>query len=370
MARKQQAIVKAAGRAKTGKGSAGKGAEKVRVGVIGLGMGRAHLSGYKACPEAEIVAICDADENRLASAGDEFGVSTRLTSIDEMLALENLDAVSIALPNFLHCPVTVAALRAGKHVLCEKPMAMTVVEARQMLDTSEKADRKLMIHFNYRFTAQAQALKRYVDGGELGEIYFARTGWHRRRGIPGLGGWFNNVKLSGGGPLIDLGVHRLDLALWLMGSPEPIEVFGQTFARFGPELARQQGFEYTVEDLACGVVKLQNGAAIAVEVSWASNTEKAEDMYTVLFGEKGGAEQRNIGEGYEPGLKLYRERFGIMEDITPKNLPRPSEGPQAHFVRCIRTDTEPMASGRHGLQIQKILNGLYESSRVGHSVKV
>ena len=343
---------------------------KVRVGVIGLGMGRAHLAGYQSCPDCKIVAICDMDKGRLASAGDEFEVEERFTRIEEMLAMKDLEAVSVALPNYLHCPITVQALRAGKHVLCEKPMAMTVEEAETMVKTAGDLGKKLMIHFNYRFTPPAQALKRYVDGGDLGEIYFVRTGWHRRRGVPGMGSWFTNVKLSGGGPLIDLGVHRLDLALWLMGNPEPVEVFGQTFARFGPQMAEQQGLEYTVEDLACGLVKLANGAAIAVEVSWAGNSEKAEDMYTVLWGDRGGAEQRNVGEGYEPGLKLYRERFGVTEDVTPKRFPSAPEGPQAHFVHCIQNDTEPMASGRHGLQIQKILNGLYESARVGHSVAV
>ena len=342
--------------------------KKVRVGVIGLGMGRAHLSGYKSCPDCEIAAICDVDTARLARAGEEFGVATLLTSYEEMLKMDELDAVSIALPNYLHAPVTIAAFAAGKHVLCEKPMAMTVQEASQMVDASKIAGRKLMIHFNYRFTPHAQLLKQYVDAGELGEIYFARTGWHRRRGVPGMGSWFTIQELSGGGPLIDLGVHRLDLALWLMGNPDPVEVLGATFAKFGPRMAESIGKKYTVEDMACGLIRLSNGAAIAVDVSWASNTEKAEDMFTQLFGDRGGAEQRNVGEGYDPGLRIFREKYGAVEDVTPKSIPAPKEGPQAHFIRCIRTGETPIATGEHGLQIQKILNGLYESAKSGRSV--
>ena len=344
--------------------------DKVRVGVIGLGMGRAHLAGYKACPECEIVALCDLDEERLNARGDEFGVARRFASYEEMLAMDDLDAVSVALPNFLHDVVTRAAFAAGKHVLCEKPMAMTVAGAESMVRAAAEAERKLMMHFNFRFTPQAQLLKKYVDAGELGEIYFARTGWHRRRGMPGMGGWFCRRSLSGGGPLIDLGVHRLDLALWLMGNPEPVEVMGSTYAKFGPEIARQRGVEYSVEDLACGIVRLANGSTIIVEASWACNTDKSEEMFTVLYGDKGGAEQRNVGEGYDMGLRIFRPQHGVMEDVTPKGIPPVDENPQAHFVSCILRDMEPMATGHHGVQVQKILNGLYRSAETGSAVRL
>ncbi|MCX7806961.1 MAG: Gfo/Idh/MocA family oxidoreductase, partial [Planctomycetota bacterium] len=163
------------------------------------------------------------------------------TSAEDMLAKEHLDAVSIATPNKFHAPLTLAAIAAGCHVLCEKPMAMNAVEAREMLDAAQKAGKRLMINFSYRFNEMSMALKQQVDAGLLGEIYFGRTVWHRRRGLPGFGGWFGQKALSGGGPLIDLGVHRLDLALWLMGYPKPVWVMGSTYQHLGLALAQKQG---------------------------------------------------------------------------------------------------------------------------------
>ena len=200
--------------------------DKIRVGVIGLGIGRHHIRGYQSHPNAEVVAIADLDETRLAEVGDQYGVSKRYPSGEQMIATEGLDVVSIATPNKYHKSLTIAALEAGCHVLCEKPMAMNAAEARDMLVAATKAGKRLMIDFSYRFSEQSQVLKAQVDAGVLGEVYFARTLWHRRRGLPRFGGWFGQKALSGGGPLIDLGVHRLDLALWLMGYPRPIRSFG------------------------------------------------------------------------------------------------------------------------------------------------
>jgi predicted dehydrogenase len=343
---------------------------KVRVGVIGLGMGRAHIEGYKRCHNAQVVALCDVDAGRLQDAANRYDVRQTYTDAEEMLRNADVDAVSIALPNHLHSPITLAALNAGKHVLGEKPMAMTAAQAQEMVDAAHRLNRKLMIHFNFRFTPHAQILKRYVDSGELGRIYYAKTGWLRRRGIPGGGGWFTDRERSGGGPLIDLGVHRLDLALWLMGEPEPVWVMGSTYNEIAARVAAERGWVYTVEDLACGLIKLSNGATIFLEASWAGNSEKAEDMYTILLGTEGGAEQRNLGEGYEQGLRLYRQRHGAQEDITPKAFPSDLENPQQHFVRCILEDKQPDPSGEDGLRVQKILDALYQSAATGQPVHV
>ncbi|MEK7765408.1 MAG: Gfo/Idh/MocA family oxidoreductase, partial [bacterium] len=213
----------------------------LRVGVIGLGMGKGHIRGYRAHPGARVVALADPDAKRLAACGDEFGIPGRYASGEEMIRKERLDVVSVATPNKFHAPLTIAALRAGAHVLCEKPMAMNAREAAAMLAAAKRARRRIMINFSYRFTAPAQALKREVERGALGHVYFARTMWHRSRGMPGFGGWFGQKALAGGGPLIDLGVHRIDLALWLMGAPQPVWALAGTYDRIARPLAKASG---------------------------------------------------------------------------------------------------------------------------------
>jgi predicted dehydrogenase len=247
--------------------------DRIRVGVVGLGIGRHHIRGYQSHPAAEVVAIADLDEARLASIGAEYRVENRYTSTEEMLAEAKLDVVSVATPNSFHKPLTIAALEAGCHVLCEKPMAMNAGEGREMLAAAQKADKRLMIDFSYRFSEQSQALKAQVDSGVLGEIYFARTLWHRRRGLPRFGGWFGQKAMSGGGPLIDLGVHRLDLALWLMGYPKPVWVLGSAYNPIATALAKEQGVDYDVEDLAVALIKFDNGATLELEASWAAHVK-------------------------------------------------------------------------------------------------
>ncbi|MCC6442180.1 MAG: Gfo/Idh/MocA family oxidoreductase [Armatimonadetes bacterium] len=349
--------------------SSSRSPKRARVGVVGLGMGRAHLRGYQSTLNCDIVAVCDLDRTRLESAEQEFGVPYTFEKYEEMFAMKELDAVSIALPNYLHAPATIAAAKAGKHVLCEKPMAMTVDQAQAMIAAAEEAGVKLMMHFNFRFTPQARMMKHYVDSGELGDIYYVKTGWLRRRGVPGMGSWFTQKAMAGGGPLIDLGVHRLDLALWLLGHPKPKMVLGSTYTEFGDKMAKAAKKAYDVEDLACGLIKLENGATVFLEASWAGNSERAEEMYTQLFGSKGGAEQRNIGEGYEFGLKVFKERGGAFEDILPRHFPT-GENPQQHFVRCIQENKPVMAPGQHGLHVQQILNALYRSAETGEAVAI
>ena len=223
---------------------------KLRMGVIGLGMGRGHARGYHSHPQAELVALCDLDEKRLGETAEELGVEQTYTDVDAMFKKADLDGVSVALPNKLHAPMTIKALGRGLHVLCEKPMARTVREAERMLQAAQKARRNLMINFSYRFSDMSYALKDEVERGAVGDIYFGRTVWHRRRGFPGFGGWFCDKDMAGGGPLLDLGVHRLDLALWLMDYPEPVAVSGSTYDPLARVEARRQRKPYTVEDLA------------------------------------------------------------------------------------------------------------------------
>ncbi len=344
--------------------------DKLRVGVIGLGMGRTHIKNYQAHPAAQVVAVADINAAVLNDVGEQFGVPGRYTSADEMLRCEKLDVVSVVTPNNWHRPQTLAALEAGCHVLCEKPMALNAAEARDMLAAARRAGRRLMINFSYRFSDASMALKRQVEEGAIGEVYFARTVWHRRRGLPGLGGWFGQKALSGGGPLIDLGVHRLDLALWLMGYPEPEWVLGSTYNAIGGPLARKQGATFDVEDLGVGKVKFANGATLELEASWAVNIKESELMETRLLGTAGGLVQRNVNETYQFEAELYLERDGNHFDWRLHPPFPPVHSAMHHFVDSIVYDMPHLAPGEEGLRVMEILDALYQSAATGQPVRI
>jgi len=344
--------------------------EKLKVGVIGLGMGRGHVAGYKLHPAAEVVAVADLDENRLKLVSEEYKIAKVYRSGEEMLQKEKLDVVSVATPNKFHKPLTVAALEAGCHVLCEKPMAMNATEAREMLAASKKAGKRLMINFSFRFNDVAQALKKQVDSGVLGDVYFARTIWLRRRGLPGFGGWFGQKELSGGGPLIDLGVHRIDLALWLMGYPKPVWVMGSTYNPIGAPQARKEGKKFDVEDFAVGLVKFDNGATLEAEASWASNIGERELMETRLLGTKGGLLYKNMGEGYEFEADIFTEQDGYHWDYKLHPVAGLAKGSMHHFIESIVNNTPHIATGENGVTVMEFLDALYESAATGRPVQV
>jgi predicted dehydrogenase len=343
---------------------------KLRAGVIGLGMGRGHIGGYRQHPGAEVVAVADPDAGRLKAVGDEFRVAARYADGMEMIRKENLDVVSVATPNKFHKEYTIAALRSGAHVLCEKPMAMNAGEARQMLAAARKAKRRIMINFSFRFTEQSWALKKQVEAGILGDVYFARTVWHRRRGMPGFGGWFGTKALAGGGPLIDLGVHRLDLALWLMGYPKPTWVMGGVYNPIASGIAKREKKHFDVEDMAAGMIRFANGATLVVEASWAANIRERELMETRLLGTRAGLVQRNLNEGYEFEAELYVEKEGCLFDMK---LHPPVPGVKSsmyHFLDSILAGKPHTATGEEGLVVMELLDALYESARKGAPVRV
>lgn len=340
----------------------------LKLGVVGLGMGSAHVEGYQAHPQAEVVALCDMDTQRLKEKAEKYGIANTYTDVETMLKKCKLDAISVATPNALHAPITIAALKRGLHVLCEKPMAMTVAEAEKMLAATEKSKKNLMINFSYRFSPMSFALKQQVDAGVVGDIYFGRTVWHRRYGFPGFGGWFGQKALSGGGPLIDLGVHRLDLALWLMGYPEPSVVLGSSYNHLARIEVERQQKAFDVEDLACGLVKFTNGATLILEASWAGNTNEAEQMVTKLYGTKGGLCQSNQGGGYQFQAEIYTREgenfFTKHLDATAAKVP----SAYSEFVDSILEGRQPIASGDDGVKVMKILEGIYRSAETGHEV--
>lgn len=345
--------------------------KKARVGVIGLGMGRYHVGGYREHPNAEVVAVADVNKHCLEEVGgNQLQVEKRYTDPEEMLAKEKFDVVSVATPNCFHKPYTLAALKAGCHVLCEKPMALNVAEAREMVAAAKKARKRLMINFSYRFTAESQALKKKVDTGILGDVYYARTIWHRRRGIPGFGGHNCQKKMSGGGPLIDLGVHRIDLALWLMGYRKPQWVMGSAYDPIAGSMAKATKAKFDVEDLAAGLIRFQDGSTLAIEASWAGNIAERELMETRLWGTKGGLVQRNRNEDYVWEAEIYTEEDGVLWD-TRMHQPAPAaHNSYYHFVDAILNDTPHIATGDEGMIVQELLDAIYLSAKTGKPVEV
>lgn len=342
--------------------------KKVRVGVVGLGMGRYHIKDYQKDRRVEVAAGCDINAKRVEQVCDEHGVEGRYTDLKKMLREAKLDAVSIATPNKFHAPQTIAALKAGLHVLCEKPMAMSAQEGERMKVAAKKARRNLMISFNQRFDPVPWAAKQQVETGVLGEIYFGRTVWHRRRGVPGLGGWFTNKALSGGGPLIDLGVHRLDLALWLMGFPKPVSVSGSTYCKIANKIAKKARKSYDVEDVACGLVKFDNGATLIVEASWALNIGRRH-LLTTLCGDKGGLCYGHMHGGKEPVAEIYTEEKGLLFTKTLDSSSIRPPSPRAEFVSSILEKRQPLATADHGIKVMRILDGIYKSAKLGKEVR-
>lgn len=344
--------------------------QKLRVGVIGLGMGRAHIQGWQEHPQVEVVAIADPDAARLALVGDEFAIAGRYASAQAMLDEARLDVVSVCTPNKFHKDLTLAALAAGCHVLCEKPMAMNAQEGREMLEAAKDAGKRLMINFSYRFSAASRALKTQVDAGLFGEFYFGRSVWHRRRGMPGFGGWFGTKALAGGGPLIDLGVHRLDLALWLMGYPKPTWVMGSSYNAIAIPLAEKAGKSFDVEDLAAGFIRFENGATLVLEASWAANIQEEELMETRLLGTQAGLLQKNLHGGYTFDAHVFTEVNGAPVDMHLCPPTALAKSAMHDYAEAILSGQPHPAGGEQGLVVMEILDALYASARSGAPVQI
>ena len=347
----------------------------LRIGVIGTGnIAETHLQAYKKNPDAEIYALCDLDEPLLKKRGEQFGVQRLFTNYADLLKLPEIDAVSVCTWNSQHAPVTIAALEAGKHVLCEKPMATSAAEAEMMLKTARKSGKLLMIGFVRRFGNDCDVLKEFIDRGDLGEIYYVKASYLRRHGNPG--GWFGDKTRSGGGPLIDLGVHVIDLTRYLMGNPDPVSVYGATFRKLldRKNLKTRPGYLSAgatdhdvcdVEDLASAMIRYDNGAVVTVEASFSLNLQKPTGSIE-LFGTKAGAR-------LDPSLELYSEWNGHMTNIsleTPTALSFSGlfENEINHFVRCVSEGIPCRNPAEDGVTLMRILDAVYESARTGHEV--
>ncbi len=332
---------------------------KVRLGIIGLGWaGREHLKGYIKCENSEPVALCDIDEDLLNEVAETYNVRKTYTDYGKLLADDEIDAVSVCLPNHLHCPATVESLDAGKHVICEKPPALNGDEAQLMVDKAKSNGKVLMYAMVMRFSNSTKYVKKLAEKGDFGEIYLGKAGYVRRRGIPiGKKGWFVDKSRSGGGALIDIGVHALDCVWYLMGNPKPISVSGSAYSRFGHTVPK--GVKYDVDDSAFGFIKFENGATLYIESTWALN--QPEGATKLLAGTKGGAR-------LDP-LTIYTERDGVQLDITPTVKDQnPFESEICHFVECILKKKEPIASAIQGITLMRMLDAIYESAQTGREV--
>ena len=241
-----------------------------------------------------------------------------------------------------------------------------------MIAAAKKAKRRLMINFSTRFNPASWAMKKEVESGTIGDIYYARTVWLRRRGIPKFGGWFGQKSLAGGGPLIDLGVHRLDLALWVMGYPKPVWVMGSAYDRLAAPLAKAQGKAYDVEDFAVALIKFDNGSTVGLEASWAGHIRQDELMETRILGDKGGMLHTSVSEAepYKWGLEVYADRHGFHYDMKARDAVEPVPSAMTHLVDCVLTKRPHMAAGEEGLIVQELLDAIYESAAKNKPVAI
>lgn len=349
--------------------------KKWKIAVIGVGgISEMHIASYLRNPDVELYAFCDINEKRLHEMGEKYGISRLYTDKDEMLrALPEIDAVSVCTWNSAHAPCAIAALNAGKHVLCEKPMATCAAEAQEMLDAAKKAGKLLMVGFVRRYERGSTLLRQLVSQDFFGELYYVKATYLRRNGNPG--GWFGDKSRSAGGPLIDLGVHVIDLTRYLMGNPRPVSVYGATFQKLfnRPNIITPKAYNSTsagpndicdVEDLASAMIRFDNGAVLQVEASFSLNLK--EDTGSVqLFGTKGGAR-------LSPELELYSEMNGVMTNVMPVCPPESFnlefQEEINHFVHCFSTGEPCRSPAEDGVQIMRILDAVYESGRTGHEV--
>ncbi len=351
--------------------------EKLRVGIIGTGgISFFHVNGYKLQSDrVTVVAACDINEEKLNRYCDQHGIEHRYTDYNEMLEKEHLDCVSVTTWNSEHKNATIAALRAGCNVLCEKPMALNAAEAKEMLDESKKAGKVLQIGFVRRFSSEADLVKERVASGEFGDIYYAKVKFVRRDGCPG--GWFGDKAFSGGGPLIDLGVHIIDLARYLAGLPQPVSAYGQTFNNLGMhraagveptwEIEVNGGHPFNVEDCTTAMIKFDNGFTLLAETSFNLNTKENESYNIEIFGTKSGVsfsprfEEFTVRDGHFVNLEPeYKQNsFGDMFNIEMHKFIDASLG----LIPCA-------APAEDGYALMKIIDAIYESARIGKSVKI
>ncbi len=349
----------------------------VKIAVIGTGsISSFHLDSYKKNPNANLYAVCDLNEERARAAAEKYGAEKVYTDYRELLADPVIEAVSICTWNNTHAEISIAALEAGKHVLVEKPLCRTVEDALLIQEAVAKSGKLLQVGFVRRYDTNAQLLRAMADRGEFGEIYFAKASTLRRLGNPG--GWFSDIERSGGGPLIDIGVHVIDLCWYMMGRPKPVSVSANTYRKLGnrsnvKNLSYYQAADYdasknTVEDLANALIRFENGASLLVDVSFTLHA-KSNESAVKLYGEKGGFE-------IDPETVIVTEQNDTILNVYPQTDNKGFDFAGAfqneidHFIDCVSNGRQPISPVEDGVEIMKILAGIYESAAKGAEVRL
>ncbi len=346
--------------------------KKLNVAFIGVGSiaNWAHLPALKELENVNVMAFADIDENALKTTAEKYGVKNTFTDYNKMLEMDEIDAVHVCTPNYVHMQPAIDALKAGKNVICEKPIARTVAEAKKMKEAADSTGNKLMIAQCRRFSGASQCLKRFIDDGILGDIYFARIWALRRRGIPGWGVFIDKEK-QGGGPLIDIGVHILDLTLYLMGNPKPVTATGMAVAKIGNTPGHVGLFgswdhtKFTVEDYAAGFVRFEDGRSLVIESSFAANLEKEEIVRSNLLGTKAGAE-------LDDKLRIFGERCGALTNGEVFGYPEVNHFKEEFkaFYKSIEEDTPVPVPAEQAINCMRILEGIYRSSDLNREVRM
>lgn len=347
----------------------------LKVGVIGAGsISQHHLTPYKNNPNVTLLAVCDMNLERAQKTAEQYGAPHAYSDYNELLANDDIEAVSICTWNDTHAEISIAALKAGKHVLVEKPLCRTVEEALKIEQAVKESGKILQVGFVRRYDPNAQMLRAFVDNGEFGEIYYAKASYLRRLGNPG--GWFADSRRSGGGPLIDIGVHVIDLCWYMMGRPKVKSVSGNTYRKLGnrsniKNLSSYKAADYSaesndVEDLANALIRFENGASLLIDVSFTLHAKENEGVVK-LYGDKGGFE-------IDPEVVIVTEKHDTIVNIRPQTDSKGFQFEKAfqseidHFVECVQTGKQPISPVEDGVEIMKILRGIYESASTGKEV--
>ena len=356
----------------------------LKVGVVGLGWaGQQHLKAYSNIEGVQIVAIAAMEEDLLTQFQSEYGIPHAFARWEDLIGLEDLDAISVAVPTFLHAPIAIAALERGLHVLSEKPIARNGDEGRAMVEAARNAGRVLDVAFNHRRRGDIMALKDILDTGELGTPYYAKASWLRRAGIPMLGSWFTNPELAGGGPLADIGVHVLDYSLHLLGEPKVISVTASTYSELGPRgrggnarySAMKAEHKFEVEDFASAFLRLEGGGTLILEAGWATYRETDDLLDFMVYASDGGAELRAVGASLTPvaELRIFTEQDGANADRTITAEPGLAhQGVIDDFIAAIRGG-ETVWGGHDGslaLTRALVLDACYQSAREQREVRL
>ncbi len=352
--------------------------KKLKVAVVGVGgIAATHMPGWQASEHAEVVAGVDLFQAPLEAWGKRNNVTQLYSDVKDVLADKEIDIIDVCVPNMMHAPISIAALKAGKHVICEKPLAPTPDLIRKMIKARNESKKMLMTAQHFRFAGNSQALKKQIDTGALGDIYHARSWQLRRAGMIPLPS-FTKKSNSGGGPCIDIGVHVLDLTLWMMGHPKPVAVTGvakQTFANrkglwavWRPDMQMPTGNDFDVEDFAAAFVRFDNGATLNIEVSWFMHHDTpGEDMQIWLYGRDGGA--------HWPKCEILSSDYANKQ-LKNTTLKVTADRMEPHALECVEF-AKAIVEGRpspvpaeESLQVLTILDGIYRSQVSGKEVRL